>query len=280
MSTAVERWQAMIDARAQQMDAAYARLGRTSADFWDRRARGFHRATRDTIAIDPLFLRLSNEVTPETSVLDVGAGTGRFTLALAPQARHIVAVEPNATMLDYLRREAGEQELTNISTIQTTWQAAPDDLQADIVICSHVLYPIRDIVPFLTKLQAATRRTCYIYMRVTQMDSLTAHLWQHFHGDERYLTPGCIHALDVLYEMGIYANVEVVTLPPSLRYPSIEVAVDELLEQLILPDDQHTRDELRTLVEKWLIERDGMLVPPVEKMVSGIMWWNVDPAGV
>jgi 2-polyprenyl-3-methyl-5-hydroxy-6-metoxy-1,4-benzoquinol methylase len=274
MSTAVERWQAMIDARARQMDMAYARLGRTSVDFWDRRARGFHRATRDTVASDPLFLRLRDEVTPEMSVLDVGAGTGRFTLALAPLAQHTIAVEPNATMLDYLRRDAGEQGLTNISCIQTTWQDAPNDLHADIVICSHVLYPIRDIVPFLTKLQAATRGKCYIYMRVTQMDSLTAHLWQHFHGDERHLTPGCIHALDVLYEMGFYANLEVVTVSPSLRYPTIEVAVEELLEQLILPDDQHTRDELRSLAEKWLVERNGVLVPPVEKMVSGIMWWT------
>jgi SAM-dependent methyltransferase len=280
MSTAVERWQGLIDARAQQMDVAYARLGRTSADFWDRRARGFHRATRNTIASDPLFQQLQYVVTPQTSVLDVGAGTGRFTLALASQAQHIIAVEPNATMLDYLRRDAAEQDFRNISYVQTTWQDAPDDLHADIVICSHVLYPIRDIVPFLTKLQAATRRTCYIYMRITQMDSLTAHLWQHFHGDERHLQPGCIHALDILYEMGIYANVEIITLPPSLRYPSIDVAVEELLEQLILPGDQHTRDELRVLVEKWLVERDGMLVPPVEKTVSGIIWWNVDPAEV
>jgi 2-polyprenyl-3-methyl-5-hydroxy-6-metoxy-1,4-benzoquinol methylase len=275
MSTAVERWQRLIDARAEQMDAAYARLGRTSADFWDRRARGFHRATQDTIASDPLFLRLRQEVTPQMSLLDVGAGTGRFTLALAPQARHIIAVEPNATMFNYLRHDAGERGLTNISFVQTTWQEAPDDLQADVVICSHVLYPIRDIVPFVSKLQVATRHACYIYLRITQMDSLTAHIWQHFHGEERCLQPGCIHALDVLYEMGIYANVETIILPPSLRFPSLDVAVDELMEQLILPDDQQTRSELRALTKDWLVERDGVLVPPVEKTVSAIIWWTM-----
>jgi 2-polyprenyl-3-methyl-5-hydroxy-6-metoxy-1,4-benzoquinol methylase len=273
-STAVERWQAIIDARANQMDAAYAQLGRTSADFWDRRARGFHRATRDTIASDPLFLMLRDEVTPQTNVLDVGAGTGRFCLALAPQAKHIVAVEPNAAMLDYLRQDANARQLTNISLVQATWQDAPTDLHADIVICSHVLYPIRDVVPFLEKLQAAARRTCYIYLRGTQLDALSAPFWQHFHGDERHLAPSYIHLLDVLYEMGIYANVRVVTLPPTLRYSSLDVAVDESLEQLILPNDEHTRGELRTLLERWLIERDGMLVPPVEKMISAIIYWT------
>src|SRR5215469_280405 len=270
MLTAVERWQAQIDARANQMDAAYAQLGRTSADFWDRRARGFRRATRDTVTSDPLFLVLRGEVTPQTSVLDVGAGTGRFSLALAPQAKQVIAVEPNAAMLDYLRHDADSLRLTNISLLQTTWQDAPGDLCADIVICSHVLYPIRAVVPFLEKLQAATRRTCYIYLRGTHIDALSAHLWQHFHGDERQLPPGYIHLLDVLYEMGLYANVRVVTLPPALRYPSLDVAVEESLEQLILPGDQQTRSELRTLLGQWLIERDGMLVPPAEKVVSAI----------
>src|SRR5437667_5512392 len=101
METAVERWASIHKARQQQMDAAYARLGRTSADFWDRRARGFHRATKDIVAHDPLFQKLQREVTPQTSILDVGAGTGRFTVGFAPQAQHITAIEPNAAMLDY-----------------------------------------------------------------------------------------------------------------------------------------------------------------------------------
>lgn len=271
MQTAVERWEELLNARAQQMDAAYAQLGRTSADFWDRRAKGFHRTTKATVVYDPFLHRLQHVVTAQTSVLDVGAGTGRLAIALAPQAREVIAVEPNAAMLDYLRRDADEQGLTNLTCLQTTWQSVPDDLSADIVICSHVLYPIKDIVPFLTKLKAASRVACYIYMRATPIDALTSPIWRHFHGDDRNLPPGYIHALDVLYEMGIFANVEIVETPQSLRYPSLDIAVDELVEQLILPNDEHTRTELRGLLEGWLIERDGMLAPPLEKMVCAII---------
>jgi SAM-dependent methyltransferase len=274
MESAVQRWNELLDARAQQMDDAYARLGRTSADFWDRRARGFHRTTKDTITSDPFYLWLRDIVTPQKSVLDVGAGTGRFTLALAPQAMRFTAVEPNAAMLDFLLRDAAYQGLKNISYVQTTWQEAPDDLQADIVICSHVLYPIMDIVPFLAKLQKATRQACYIYLRATHIDAATAPLWRHFHGDERRLPPGYIHALDILYEMGIYANVEIVMLPPSLHYPSLDIAVTELMEQLILPDDEKTRVELRDLLTGWLVEQDGMLVTPLHDVVSAIIWWE------
>ena len=271
MQSAIERWHEMLDARAKQMDAAYARLGRTSADFWERRAKNYHRSTKETATIDPLYLKLRQEVTRETTVLDVGAGTGRFALALAPYVQHMTAVEPNTAMLDYLKRDAMGEELPNISLLNTNWQDAPTNLSADIVVCSHVLYPIWDVDLFITKLRAATRRTCYIYMRAVHFDTATSPLWKHFHGNDRRPAPGYIQALDVLFEMGIYADVEIVRMPGVLRYPSLDVAIEELLEQLILPDDEQTSSELRQLLETWLIERDGALVPPVDTQTSAIM---------
>jgi SAM-dependent methyltransferase len=271
VQSALERWQAIINARAQQMDAAYAQLGKSSKGYWDRRARNYHHATKETVAHNPLLLKLRAEVTPQTTVLDVGAGTGRFALALAPQAKEIIAVEPNASMLAYLQQEALKKNISNITCVPTTWQDAPADLQADIVLCSHVLYPIWDIDTFLLKLRAATRRTCYIYMRATALDELTADLWQHFHGDKRCLPPAYIHAIDVMYELGIYANVEVVSAGVSPRYDTLDRAVEEQLEQLILPDTEDTRVELRRLLEQWLVERDGVLMPPVDELVCAIM---------
>ena len=275
METAVARWQELIQARAAQMDAAYARLGRTSADFWDRRARGFHRSTRESAASDPLYLRLREQVTPENSVLDVGAGTGRFSLALAPLVREVTALEPNASMLNYLSTEIKARGVTNINVLQSSWEDAPADLRADVVICSHVLYPILEIVPFLKKLHAASEQACFISMRANSLDALTAPLWRHFHGDERQQPPGYIHALDVLYELGIYAQVEVVLLPFAFKYPSLRDAEEELLDQLILEDNVQTRQELRGLLENWLIEGEGgTWSSPEATMAQAILWWR------
>jgi len=271
MQSAIERWHEMLDARAKQMDAAYARLGRTSADFWERRAKNYHRSTKEKVESDPFLRKLRQVVIPDSTVLDVGAGTGRFALALAPFAQHVTAVEPNAAMLQYLRHDAAEEGLTNISYVPTTWQDVPTDLYADIVVCSHVLYPIRDIDTFVMKLRSATLETCYIYMRAAHFDASTSSLWRHFHGDERHSAPGYIHALDVLFEMGIYASVEIVRMPWVMRYPSLDVATDELLEQLILPDDEQTRNELQELLETWVIKRDGVYVPPVDEQTCAII---------
>jgi SAM-dependent methyltransferase len=259
------------------MDAAYARLGRTSADFWDRRARGFHRSTRESASSDPFYTRVRECVNASESILDVGAGTGRFSLALAPYARQVIALEPNAAMLSYLRAEIEANGVSNITTVQSRWEDAPADLRAEIVICCHVLYPILDIEPFLRKLHSASQQACYLYLRATHIDALTAPLWRHFHGDERQLPPGYIHALDVLYELGVYAQVEVVKAPYTLNYPTLQDAEDELIEQLILEDTPRTRGELRELLGKWLSEQaDHTWSSPQQEIVSAILWWARD----
>ena len=54
----------------------------------------------------------------------------------------------------------------------------------------------------------------------------------------------------------------------------IDVAVGEVLEQLILADNEQTRSELQQLLSTWLVERDGMLVPPISEMVCAIVYWT------
>ncbi len=256
------------------MDAAYAALGRTSHDFWSRRAPSFHRATRDTATADPIFARLRRAVGRRTTVLDVGAGTGRFTVALTPLARRVVAVEPNPHMRTYLEEEVRHRGLANVEVVPAEWQDAPVELQADVVLCSHVLYPILDVERFLRKLDRAAQRQCFLYLRADHPDRVTSPLWQHFHGEPRRLPPTYIAAVDVLAEMGIFADVEIVPHQPSWRWDSLDDATDELLENLILADTAPIRAELRRLLAAFLVEQGGSLALPVADLPNAIVSWR------
>jgi hypothetical protein len=77
--------------------------------------------------------------------------------------------------------------------------------------------------------------------------------------------------------MGIYGNVEITVSPPSrqFQYASFDEAAESLLEQLIFPNDEQTRDELRGVLEQWLVRRDGALMPPAaEIMIGAVIWWR------
>jgi SAM-dependent methyltransferase len=56
---------------------------------------------------------LMAEPLAETSVLDVGTGTGRLALALAPHCRRVVGIDRDADAIEEARRRAKERRLAN-----------------------------------------------------------------------------------------------------------------------------------------------------------------------
>jgi len=107
---------------------------------WDRRAAGFAERNLDSPFVAQFLSRL--QVEPEWSVLDVGCGPGTLAIPLARQVRRITALDYSAAMLDELGKRARQESLTNIRTIQGSWD---DDWQKlsiarhDIAIASRSL---------------------------------------------------------------------------------------------------------------------------------------------
>jgi SAM-dependent methyltransferase len=257
------------------MDAAYAALGRTSADYWERRAGRFHARTRERGERDPLFVRLRAAVRPDDTVLDVGAGTGRFALPQAPHVREVLAVEPTPAMRERLATEAAQRGVANLTVVPARWQDAPQ-LAADVVLCAHVLYPLPDAAAFLARLDATTRRECFVYLRERHPDEWSSPAWERWHGEPRRLGPVASDALAVLRELGIPAEVEWVENTSNWRYADIDEAEAVFLDDLILPDEPAVRAHLRAWLKDWLVPRDGGLAAPIATLPAGILHWRKD----
>src|SRR6266571_3123868 len=102
---AARHWRELVERRARQMDAAYASLQRSSADYWARRMANRNSALRRRAAPDdPLLQTVLSIAGPKSSLLDVGAGAGRYSVALAPHVASVVAVEPDAAMIPLLQQ--------------------------------------------------------------------------------------------------------------------------------------------------------------------------------
>ncbi|HEX7520404.1 MAG TPA: polysaccharide deacetylase family protein, partial [Candidatus Deferrimicrobium sp.] len=61
--------------------------------------------------------RLPSLFSPSDRVLEIGAGTGIFTLAIARRCREVTAVDISASMLEILKGKAAGEGLSNIRTI-------------------------------------------------------------------------------------------------------------------------------------------------------------------
>jgi len=68
--------------------------------------------------VSPVFWSLvTAEPLGELTVLDVGTGAGRVALALAPLARHVIAVDRDAGAIDEARKRAAAARLRDIECV-------------------------------------------------------------------------------------------------------------------------------------------------------------------
>jgi SAM-dependent methyltransferase len=270
----VQRWHDIVERRRMQMDAAYAANGLSSNDYWARRAKTYRQALHDRPDQDPFFLRVRANVSSTTTVLDVGAGTGRHTLALAPFVARATAVDPSEAMLRFLREDVAGQGIQNVETVLADWMEA-NVQHVDVVLCSHVLYPIADVVPFIERLDAHARETVFVYLRVDPL-STDMGLWSEFYDSPLQLQPTALDLLNVLEQVGIAADREVVQHRFTWTFADLDEAVAQTRNTLCLrEDDAPATDKLRRLLEDRLVRwPNGRLGPEIASARSGIISWK------
>ena len=272
--SAAARWHRLVTDRLGEMERLSPGLGSLNGAFWDRRADRYAAGVNPTANDDDPFLRRLRRVTDASSTaIDVGAGAGRFALALAAGAKHVTAVDPSTAMLRILRREARRLRVRNLTTVPATWDEA-DTAPADVVFSSFVLTLVPDAPGFVRKLDAAARRHVFLYLGAYSGDAVLDPLWRHFHGAPRAPGPSYLDALAVLHELGIAPDVKVVELPNRRRFATVDEAVEHYRDALVLADVPDVERELEALLAKWLLGRKGAFRSPLRTVPAAIIHWR------
>lgn len=270
---AAERWGTLVRGRLEEMRRLDPDRGTVGGQFWDTRARRYAARMVGTAERDPFLAAVRRRVGRRSVVLDVGAGTGRFALALAPRVAEVVAVDPSAGMLQVLRREARRRKQSNVRCIEGRWEEV-EVPPADVAICSYVLPIVPEPVPFLRKLDAVTRKHVFIYLGAFSADALFDPLWRHFHGEPRMPGATYLDLAAVLEEMGLRPQVRVVEVPSRARFQSLAEAVKEYRDYLVLKDSSAVRRELRRLLSVWLVQDGDGWRLPVRTLPAAIVSWS------
>ncbi|MBW3606912.1 MAG: class I SAM-dependent methyltransferase [Actinobacteria bacterium] len=271
---AAVRWRRLVADRLAELERLSPAAGSVSGSFWDSRAGRYAAAVRraDTER-DPFLRRLRRLTDASSAVIDVGAGTGRFALALADGVGHVTAVEPSSPMLAILQRGAQELGFANVTALQATWDEARVE-PADVAFSAFVLTLVPDAVPFLAKLDATARNHALLYLGAYSGDAVLDPLWRHFHGAPRVPGPSYLDAVAVLRELGVEHRVTVVEIPDHRRWVTVEDAVESYRDALLLDDTAQVRAQLADLLASWLLGRRGAYRSPLRVVPAAIVDWR------
>jgi SAM-dependent methyltransferase len=165
------------------------------------------------------------DITPDSRVLDIGAGPGTLAIPLAPLVREIMAIEPGAGMVAILKDHAEQQGIQNIACVQKLWEDVnlSKDLKApyDVVIASLSL-TMKDIREAIIKMDAAASGSVHLFWFADMpfWERMYADLWEPLHGTPYYSGPKADCLFGVLCQMGIYPDVKMLPLAKEYRFRS------------------------------------------------------------
>ncbi len=271
MGQAIKQWKQRVEAHHQQSLRAQARTP-PSEDFWRPYASHFRADPRR--ADDPVLRRLLSRIRARDTVLDVGGGAGRFALPLALKCRHVTVVEPSEAMVQELEAGAREAGIANVTAVKATWEEAQVE-PGDVVLCSHVLYGVADVEPFLRKLDSHARRLVLVLMFMESPQSHLAPFWERVHKEERVNLPGLPELLAVLWEMGIYPDLEMFPPQGVAAYQDLVEARETLRQRLYVePGSANDRRLERAMEELLESTPSGLVVRGARPRVQGLIAWR------
>ena len=192
---------------------------------WDEAAAGFYRRTKKDDYNDALFSKLILD--ENDTVLDVGCGEGSITIPIAKKVKKVIGIDSSPKMLEFLKKRAEDNEISNIESIlmpieDISYSKIGD---VDVIICSRSLNGIIPIDKVLTELNKIANK----YVFITIFGPENKKIEKDFDREVNIKTedfPDYNYFFNILFNMGIYANIERFDLNNYRKYDSIEDAMD------------------------------------------------------
>ncbi len=223
------------------------------------------------------------KIKPDWTALDVGCGPGLLAIPLAKKCRHLTALDISGEMLKYLKQNAEKKNVSNITYINKAFETAvigKDVEKHDIVVASRSMGWERNLETFLRNMDEAAKKRAYVIWGAgdRQFDIGLYKAIGRPYGETRMY----IVIYNLLYQMGIRANIEIFqTKPSAITYKSIDDALSEHGKRF---ERRNTNEALtqeeKIKLKKYLTEtltetKDGAYRFSNKKpSLHALMWWD------
>ncbi len=224
------------------------RDGMSQKELWDKRADTFDKSVNRGKAggerdKDDYISRMLDriEIQPGWTVLDIGSGPGMLAIPLAEKGASITALDISPRMLERLRDNAAEKDLGGVTCINAPWQEALARVPPHDVVVASRSFMAGDMKHALECVANIAKRAAYLTFPVVHLP-FDFEVYQVIGRGEKKHAP-YIYIANMLYQMGIHADVEILYSKVKVRFSSIEEAVSSLQWRT----DPFTQEELAAI---------------------------------
>lgn len=245
---------------------------RRDTDFWDGRAISFAKSRAESGYADLVLAIMSPRT--EWTVLDMGCGSGVLTIPLAQAVTRVTAVDMSKEMLAAVRARCEDKGIDNVVTLQGRWEDDWEKLGIevhDVAIASRSMVT-EDLRSSVLKLNGAARKQVYI-VTVVGDGPYDRRLFEAI-GRPLNAEPDYIYNYNMLYQMGILANVALIEEPRNRAYESPQEAF-ESVQWMFGGLNPREEERLRAYVGDHLVFSGGCWKFSYDRVIRwAVIWWK------
>jgi SAM-dependent methyltransferase len=266
-----------------QEESAQSHLNKSSPkELWDKRADSFNKRIsrvidgREGLDKDDYISKLLDkiEVKPDWSILDIGCGPGTITIPLARKVKTVTGLDVSSEMLKHLKINANNSGVNNISFINSSWQDAFKEKKVaeyDVVVASRSLMS-GDMKEAISNINSISRQAAYLTLPIIHLPLD----WEVYNAIGRKVKKHApyVYFYNLLYQMGIIANIEIICSRVKVQFHSIESAIEDLQwrTEPFTPDEML---KLKEFLKKIIVKREDSSIIAHEGISKwALIWWK------
>mgnify|MGYP002410802973 FL=1 len=264
----------------EQMARAFRQkrtAGEDNETFWD-----------NPVNVDRYVRRLKNDdrgrvqtqldsmnIASGSSVLDIGAGPGTLSVPLALSGCPVTVVEPSSPMIEGIETYRRLTDAPPIRILHTTWEdAAPEEIGRHDVVIASLSLMMENIRDCIKKMDDCAESAVHLFWFLIppSLSRGNKELWPLLHGEPYDYEPTADILWNVLFQLGIYANLTVESRTVGQAYTSVEEMHQDYYTRVLAKTD-----EQKSIVDRYLGERmrktdNGFVLPGISKTAH--IWWE------
>lgn len=249
-------------------------------DFWQ------YKATRYPLPFEEETLKNTNRVIDivkdkgvvikDKRILDIGCGTGIYTLPLAKEAEKVTGLDFSDAMISRLENETTRHRINNVDVIVASWKELDINTigfyKSFDIVWTSMSAAVRDEGDLL-KMQDCSKQWCvYIGWGGKRENALMDEVFTHH--NLRYEPPqGASQVIDILKGLGKSPFVEFIETSWNWK-GTIDETVEDCARHIEVHGGVAKRDEIRKIVCLLCCNKDG-IVQHTTHVRQGIVVWQV-----
>lgn len=202
-----------------------------------------------------IYEKIKQHIPQNASCIEIGPGWGNYTFPLSEDVQSLTLVDGSESVLSYLSQYFMSD--AHIQFVHSKWEEAQIEPH-DVVIGVNCFYRMYEMNAALKKMNMLAKKRAIIGLTTGPIQPHYIALEEQYGYDIKYPRRDYIAIVNMLYQLGIYADCEMLKLERVYRYETLEQLYEAQSKKVLSPQFEMTH--VKAALEGFITMEDGLFV--------------------